>query len=63
MPFLEWKDAYNIGVKEIDNQHRGLFDIIDKLDKGVKIDLGIIVDRHAQEIFHGLHRQGGSTTF
>jgi hemerythrin-like metal-binding protein len=31
MPFLEWKDAYNIGVKEIDNQHRGLFDIIDKL--------------------------------
>ena len=31
MPFLEWKDAYNIGVKEIDMQHRGLFDIIDKL--------------------------------
>ena len=28
MPFLEWKDSYNIGVKEIDNQHRGLFDII-----------------------------------
>jgi hemerythrin len=31
MPFLEWKDTYNIGVKEIDNQHRGLFDIISKL--------------------------------
>jgi hemerythrin len=31
MPFLEWKDTYNIGVKEIDNQHRGIFDIIDKL--------------------------------
>jgi hemerythrin len=31
MPFLEWKDSYNIGVKEIDNQHRGLFDIISKL--------------------------------
>ena len=31
MPFLEWKDSYNLGVKEIDNQHRGLFDIISKL--------------------------------
>ena len=31
MLFLEWKDSYNIGVKEIDNQHRGLFDIISKL--------------------------------
>jgi len=31
MPFLEWNDTYNIGVKEIDNQHRGLFDLIDKL--------------------------------
>ncbi|MGD1046348.1 MAG: bacteriohemerythrin [Bacteroidota bacterium] len=31
MSFLEWKDTYNIGVKEIDNQHRGLFDIINKL--------------------------------
>jgi hemerythrin len=31
MPFLEWKDSYNIGVKEIDIQHRGLFDIISKL--------------------------------
>jgi hemerythrin len=31
MPFLEWKETYNIGVKEIDNQHRGLFDIISKL--------------------------------
>lgn len=31
MPFIEWKDSYNIGVKEIDNQHRGLFDLISKL--------------------------------
>jgi hemerythrin len=38
MPFLEWKDAYDIGVKEIDNQHRGLFDIIDKLFGSRKYD-------------------------
>jgi len=31
MPFLEWKDSYNIGVKEIDIQHRGLFDLVSKL--------------------------------
>ena len=31
MQFLEWKESYNIGVKEIDNQHRGLFELIGKL--------------------------------
>jgi len=31
MQFLEWEDTYNIGVKEIDIQHRGLFDIISRL--------------------------------
>jgi hemerythrin len=31
MAFLEWIDSYNIGIKEIDNQHRGLFDLISKL--------------------------------
>jgi hemerythrin len=31
MQFLEWEDTYNVGVKEIDIQHRGLFDIISKL--------------------------------
>ena len=31
MQFIEWKDSYNIGVKEIDNQHRGLFELIGKL--------------------------------
>ena len=33
MQFLEWKETYNIGVKEIDIQHRGLFDLISKLSK------------------------------
>jgi hemerythrin-like metal-binding protein len=31
MQFLKWEDTYNIGVKEIDIQHRGLFDIISRL--------------------------------
>jgi hemerythrin len=31
MAFIEWKDSYCIGVKELDNQHRGLFDLISKL--------------------------------
>jgi hemerythrin len=31
MQFFEWEDAYNIGVREIDIQHRGLFNIISKL--------------------------------
>ena len=31
MTFFEWKESYNLGIKEIDNQHRGLFDLITKL--------------------------------
>lgn len=31
MEFVEWKDSYNTGVREIDIQHRGLFDLINKL--------------------------------
>jgi hemerythrin len=31
MTFLEWEESYNIGIKEIDIQHRGLFDMISKL--------------------------------
>ena len=31
MAFLDWKDSYNLGIKEIDNQHQGLFDLISRL--------------------------------
>ncbi len=31
MEFIDWNDTYNCGIKEIDNQHRGLFDLISKL--------------------------------
>lgn len=33
MAFLDWNDSYNIGIREIDIQHRGLFDIISKLSR------------------------------
>jgi hemerythrin len=38
MQFLEWKETYEIGVKEIDIQHRGLFDIISKLSTTNRYD-------------------------
>jgi hemerythrin len=38
MKFIEWKDEFNTGIKEIDNQHRGLFDIINKLTSTNRID-------------------------
>jgi hemerythrin len=38
MNFIEWKETYNVGVKEIDNQHRGLFDLINKLSKTSQIE-------------------------
>jgi hemerythrin len=31
MNFVNWDDSYNLGIKEIDIQHRGLFDLINRL--------------------------------
>lgn len=31
MAFITWKDAYALGVKKIDEQHRGLVDIINEM--------------------------------
>lgn len=33
---LEWKDNYNLGIEEIDNQHRHLFKIADKVSELTK---------------------------
>ncbi len=32
MAFFEWKDAYSVGVPELDDQHRALIEIINSLD-------------------------------
>ena len=37
MHFVEWKEEFNIGIKEIDIQHRGLFDLINKLSNADRI--------------------------
>jgi hemerythrin-like metal-binding protein len=31
MPFFEWKDAYSVGIKEFDSQHKRLVDLINRL--------------------------------
>lgn len=36
---MEWKDTYNIGVKEIDDQHRQLADMITRLEKALSTEL------------------------
>jgi len=38
MQFLEWKEEYELGIKEIDIQHRGLFDIVSKLSNTRKYE-------------------------
>jgi HAD superfamily hydrolase (TIGR01509 family) len=36
MPFIQWKDRYNINYKEIDQQHRGLLEILNRLIAGIE---------------------------
>lgn len=31
MNFFEWKDNYSVGIKEIDDQHKKLFEIVNQL--------------------------------
>ena len=28
---IKWDDAYSLGIKNIDDQHKKLFDIVDKI--------------------------------
>ncbi|MGA2329114.1 MAG: bacteriohemerythrin [Bryobacteraceae bacterium] len=36
MAFVEWKPAYSVGVPAIDEQHRGLLDIINRVHEMMK---------------------------
>lgn len=38
MPFIEWDDKFSVNVKEIDDQHKGLFKIINDLNDAVSED-------------------------
>ncbi len=33
--FIQWRDIYKVGVEEIDEQHKKLFDIVNDLHEGV----------------------------
>ena len=35
MPFIEWDEKFSVNVKEIDDQHKGLFQIINDLNDAV----------------------------
>jgi hemerythrin len=40
MPFIEWKDEYSVNVASIDDQHRKLIAIINRLHEAMKVGKG-----------------------
>ena len=38
MPFLSWSEKFSIGVKQIDDQHRQLFELINNMYDKIKRD-------------------------
>jgi hemerythrin len=37
MAFFDWKDSYSVGVAEMDQQHKKLIDLINKLYEAMKV--------------------------
>ena len=46
MALIEWKDAYRVGIDDIDHEHRGLIDLINALydELGAKRDRDAVLD-------------------
>lgn len=46
MAKLGWKDTYAIGVKEVDEQHRALFDLFEQIEDALGSDApeGVVAD-------------------
>ena len=36
MPFIDWTDEFQTGIQSVDDQHRGLVDIVNKFDEGAR---------------------------
>lgn len=49
--YVEWNDGYSVGVNWFDNQHKTLFDMVNRLHEGVEKGEG---DEFLIEIFNGL---------
>ncbi|UCH75283.1 MAG: hemerythrin family protein [Rhodospirillales bacterium] len=54
MDTLKWHDSYSVGDDHLDEQHRGLILLINRLDSGVSVptaldELQIYVDEHFRE--------------
>jgi hemerythrin-like metal-binding protein len=47
---LEWKDSYSVGVPELDNDHRQLIDIINRIDDAGRH--GIPLDHVLYDLTH-----------
>lgn len=43
MAFFDWKDSYSVGVKEMDNQHKVLVDLINQLHTAMSAGKGSTV--------------------
>lgn len=51
---IEWKEAYNLGIEEIDQQHKKLFEIMNRIFNALKEDYAMDKKQQALEILHEL---------
>lgn len=54
MDTLKWDDSYSVGDEHLDDQHRGLIRLINRLDSGVPVPIALdelqtYVDEHFRE--------------
>ncbi len=51
MAFFDWKDEYRVGVKQVDQQHRKLVNLVDELYEAMKMGKG---SEGARRVLRGL---------
>jgi len=56
MKQLKWKDAYSMGEEDIDNQHKGLFNLSNEIYD--LVEAGVDDNEHFRELFMALNDYG-----
>ncbi|MFA9464857.1 MAG: bacteriohemerythrin [Velocimicrobium sp.] len=69
MPFMTWKESYSVGIQEIDQQHKVLFDMVNELydamreGKGKDVIVNLLTELFKYTKYHFKTEEGIFTKY